>query len=310
MEQTNQTICRRDFIRSGGVALAAAALAPFALDSAGRALAQSDKKRALKKAVHLGMISGNQSVLEKFKLAKALGFDGLEVNGPNDPQKAEILKAREETGLEIASVMDTVHWADTLSDPDAAVRARGLEGLKNALRDCKAYGASSVLLVPGVVNKKVSYDQVYERSQVEIRKAIPLAEELGVKIAIENVWNQFLLSPMEAARYVDDFKSDAVGWHFDVGNIVNYGWPEQWIHILGKRILKVHVKEFSRGKRDKEGLWKGFDAELLEGDDDWPAVMKALDDVGYHGWLIAEIGGGGEDRLKDIATRMDKIMAS
>jgi hexulose-6-phosphate isomerase len=305
-----QTICRRDFIRSGSVALAAAALAPFALDSASHVLAQSDKKRALKKAVHLGMISGNQSVLEKFKLAKALGFDGLEVNGPNDPQKAEILKAREETGLEIASVMDTVHWGDTLSDPDAAVRARGLEGLKNALRDAKAYGSSSVLLVPGVVNKKVSYDQVYERSQAEIRKAIPLAEELGVKIAIENVWNQFLLSPMEAARYVDDFKSDAVGWHFDVGNIVNYGWPEQWIHILGKRILKVHVKEFSRGKRDKEGLWKGFDAELLEGDDDWPAVMKALDDVGYHGWLIAEIGGGGEERLKDIATRMDKIMAS
>jgi L-ribulose-5-phosphate 3-epimerase len=305
-----QTICRRDFIRSGSVALAAATLAPFAMDSASPALAQTAKKRTLKKAIHLGMISGNQSVLEKFKLAKDLGFDGLEVNGPSDPQKAEILKACEETGLKIANVMDSVHWSDTLSDPDAAVRARGVEGLKNAMRDCKAYGCSTVLLVPGVVNKKVSYDEVYERSQAEIRKAIPLAEELGVKIAIENVWNQFLLSPMEAARYVDEFKSDAVGWHFDVGNIVNYGWPEQWIHILGKRIFDVHVKEFSRGKRDKEGLWKGFDVELLEGDDDWPAVMKALDDVGYHGWMIAEIGGGGEQRLKDIATRMDKIMAS
>lgn len=302
-----QSICRRDFIRSSGVALAAATLAPFALDSANRALAQTAKKRTLKKAIHLGMISGEQSVLEKFKLAKEMGFDGLEVNGPSDPNKEEILKARDATGLEIASVMDSVHWADTLSDPDAAVRARGLEGLKNALRDCKAYGCSSVLLVPGVVNKKVSYDEVYERSQIEIRKAVPLAEELGVKIAIENVWNGFLLSPLEAARYVDDFKSDAVGWHFDVGNIINYGWPEQWIHILGKRILKVHVKEFSRAKRDKEGLWKGFGVELLEGDNDWPAVMKALDDVGYHGWMIAEIGGGGAERLKDIATRMDKI---
>jgi hexulose-6-phosphate isomerase len=309
MKQTHQTICRRDFIRSGSVALAAATLAPFALDSASPALAQTAKKRTLKKAIHLGMISGDQSVLDKFKLAKDLGFDGLEVNGPNDPQKAEILKAREATGLEIASVMDSVHWADTLSDPDAAVRARGLEGLKNCLRDCKAYGCSSVLLVPGVVNKNVSYDQVYERSQAEIRKAVPLAEELGVRIAIENVWNQFLLSPMEAARYVDDFKSAAVGWHFDVGNIINYGWPEQWIHILGKRIEKIHVKEFSRAKRDKEGLWKGFGVELLEGDNDWLAVMKALDDVGYHGWMIAEIGGGGAERLKDIAARMDKINA-
>ena len=128
----------------------------------------------------------------------------------------------------------------------------------------------------------------YERSQAEIRKAIPLAEELGVKIAIENVWNHFLLSPLEAARYVDEFKSDAVGWHFDVGNIIASGWPEQWIDILGKRIQKLHIKEYSRAKRDKEGLWKGFQVDYLEGDNNWPVVMKALDDIGYRGWAIAE----------------------
>src|SRR5437764_102613 len=124
----------------------------------------------------------------------------------------------------------------------------------------------------------------------QIRKAVPLAEELGVKIAVENVWNQFLLSPLEAARYVDEFKSPAVGWHFDVGNVINYGWPEQWIRILGKRIQKLHIKEFSRKKRDSEGLWKGFEVPLGEGDNNWPAVMQALDDIGYHGWAMAEQG--------------------
>ena len=299
---------RRDFIKTSGMTLAAA-LGSAAVSPA--LLAQEQKpKRTLKKAIHLGMISGNMPVMDKFKLAKDMGFQGLEVNGPKDPDKAQILKARDETGIQIANVMDSVHWNDTLSDPKPEVRARGLEGLKEALRDAKDYGCPSVLLVPGVVNKNVAYQEVYERSQVEIRKALPLAEELGVKINIENVWNQFLLSPMEAARYVDEFNSKAVGWHFDAGNIVNYGWPEQWIRILNKRICSFHVKEFSRTKRDKEGLWKGFDVELLEGDNDWPAIMKALDEVGYQGWLIAEIGGGGAARLKTISTNMDRILAA
>jgi hexulose-6-phosphate isomerase len=206
--------------------------------------------------------------------------------------------------------MNSAHWSSPLSDPNPEVRARGMEGLKTALRDAKKLGCSSVLLVPAVVKKDVSYADAYTRSQAEIRKVVPLAEELGVTIAIENVWNQFLLSPLEAARYVDEFNSPRVGWHFDVGNLVNYGWPEQWIRILGKRIAKVHVKEFSRSKRDKEGLWKGFEVELLAGDCDWPAVMKALDDIGYQGWLIAEISGGDAQRLKTIAELMDRILAS
>ena len=191
------------------------------------------------------------------------------------------------------------------------MRAEGLEALQQTLRDAKRYGASSVLLVPAVVNKEVTYAEAYTRSQAEIRKAIPLAEELGVKIAIENVWNQFLLSPLEAARYVDEFNSPAVGWHFDVGNFLNYGWPEQWIRILGKRIQKLHIKEFSRKKRDNEGLWKGFDVKFLEGDNDWPAVMKALDDIGYTGWAITEqAGGDSPEGLKDLADRLEKILAS
>jgi hexulose-6-phosphate isomerase len=165
--------------------------------------------------------------------------------------------------------------------------------------------------VPAVVHKDVSYNDAYDRSHAEIAKAVPLAEELGVKIAIENVWNQFLLSPLEAARFVDEFNSPAVGWHFDVGNVITYGWPEQWIRILGKRIQKLHIKEYSRKKRDAEGLWKGFDVKYLEGDNDWPAIMKALDDIGYNGWGIAEQGGGDTlGGLKDLSTRMTKIFAS
>jgi hexulose-6-phosphate isomerase len=198
-----------------------------------------------------------------------------------------------------------------LSHPDPKVREEGLEALKQTLRDAKRYGATSVLLVPAVVNEEVSYADAYNRSQEQIRKAVPLAEELGVKIAIENVWNQFLLSPMEAARYVDEFNSPAVGWHFDVGNIINYGWPEQWIQILGKRIQKLHIKEFSRKKRNEQGLWKGFDVALLEGDDNWPAVMKALDDIGYGGWGIAEQGGGDSQAgLQDLSDRLTRIFSS
>jgi hexulose-6-phosphate isomerase len=269
----------------------------------------SVSKRGIKKAIMWGTVGVPGSVLEKMKAVKAAGFEGAEMNSHMDQD--EVLRARDETGLVIPSVCGAKHWDKPLSDPDPQVRAEGLEALRQTLRDAKRYGATSVLLVPAVVNKKVSYTEAYTRSHEEISKAVPLAEELGVKIAIENVWNQFLLSPLEAARYVDEFNSPAVGWHFDVGNVINYGWPEQWIRILGKRIQKLHIKEFSRKKRDDQGLWKGFDVALLEGDDDWPAVMRALDDIGYHGWGIAEQSGGDTpEGLRDLARRMDKIFAS
>jgi hexulose-6-phosphate isomerase len=258
-----------------------------------------------------GTVGLKGSVLEKMKAIKEAGFDGVEMNSHMDQD--EVLRARDETGLVIPSVCGSVHWAKPLSHPDPKVREEGLEGLKQTLRDAKRYGASSVLLVPAVVNKDISYPDAYARSQAEIRKAIPLAEELGVKIAIENVWNQFLLSPLEAARYVDEFNSPAVGWHFDVGNIINYGWPDQWIHVLGKRIQKLHIKEFSRKKRDSQGLWEGFKVQLTEGDNDWPAIMKALDDIQYSGWGISEQPGSDTatpEAMKELVHRMTKIFAS
>jgi hexulose-6-phosphate isomerase len=159
----------------------------------------------------------------------------------------------------------------------------------------------------------VSYADAYQRSVAEITKVIPLAESLGVAIAIENVWNQFLLSPLEAATYVDGFKSPMVRWHFDVGNIVNQGWPDHWIRVLGARIAKVHVKEYSRKIRDTKGPRSGFDVELMEGDSDWPTVMRALDDVKYTGWMITEQRRppGLDDRafLEHLSKKLDAIFA-
>lgn len=304
----NTEFTRRQFLKTSGSAIALAALAHPALHAAD-APADAPKKRGIKKAIMWGTVGGGGSVLERFQRVKEAGFQGIEPNSHMDQK--EVLEARDATGLQLPSVCDSVHWAKPLSDPNPAVRATGLEALKQSLRDAHAYGATSVLLVPAVVNKQVSYADAYTRSQAEIRKAVPLAEELGVTIAIENVWNQFLLSPLEAARYVDEFNSPRVGWHFDIGNVINYGWPEQWIRILGKRIAKLHIKEYSRSKRDKSGPYAGFAVPFLEGDNDWPSIMKALDEIGYNGWGISEQGGGGDlAGLKDLSERMDRMFAS
>jgi L-ribulose-5-phosphate 3-epimerase len=292
---------RRNFVKTGAGLAAMLTSLPSSLPAAG--------KRTLHKAIMYETVGLKGSVLDKFQAVKDAGFEGIEPMSHMNQQ--EVLAAFKASGLKPASVCCATHWDKPLSDPDPAVRAAGIKGMQQALHDAKAYGASSVLLVPAIVNKKVSYSDAYQRSQEEIRKLVPLAAELNVQIAIENVWNHFLLSPLEAARYVDEFQSAAVGWHFDVGNIIAYGWPEQWIHILNKRIAKLHIKEFSRKKMNTEGLEKGFDVDFLEGDDDWPAVMKALDEIGYNGWGIAEQPGGKTpEGLHHLSTKMDLIFAS
>ena len=268
------------------------------------------QRREVRKSLKFGMIRDGETVRDKFAVAKDCGFAGVEMDAPSGLDPGSVVEAAKATGITIPGVVDSAHWKHTLSDPDPAVRGKGRAALETAVRDCRRYGGSSVLLVPAVVNKQVSYVDAYRRSQEEIRTVLPLAAELEVTIAIENVWNNFLLSPIEAARYLDELESPWVGWHFDVGNVVNYGWPEQWIRTLGRRIVKLDVKEFSRAKRDAEGLWKGFQVELLEGDCDWPAVMKALDDVGYEGWATLEVSGGDARRLSDLSARLDRIIAS
>lgn len=297
---------RREFLQAGAV-LATLALTPqlFAGDAK-----PATPRRAYKKAIMWGTVGVKGSVLEKMKAVKAAGFDGVEMASHLD--QAEVLQARDATGLEITSVCGELHWKKPLSDPDAAVRAEGLAGLQQTLRDAKAYGAGSILLVPGVVNDKVSFDDCWKRSAEQIRLAVPLAAELGVKISIENVWNNFITSEDQAVRYVDEFQSPWVGWHFDCGNIIRYGDPIAWIKALGKRINRVHIKEYSRDRAMRSGdVWKGFAAPLLEGANNWPGIIKALDQIGYDSYLITEQGGGDSpDGLRDLCARLEKIIAA
>ncbi len=300
---------RRTFLQTAGGVLAASALSPLAKSEE----AAPKKKRPLKKAVNLGMIKGaaGATVSDRFKMARDAGFDGLELNLPDDALTVDLIqKAKADSGLEIAGIICTPHWSFPLSDPDPAKRERTVRGLQLALEQGGEIGCSRVLLVPGVVNKQVDYQQCWQRAIEGIKRCTEAAEKAKCWIAIENVWNHFIMDPLSAARFVDEIGSPWVGWHLDLGNLVTYGWPEHWVHILGPRILNLHIKEYSRKKRDAEGPYKGFGVELGEGDNDWPATMKALDEIGYKGWGILEVGGGDATRLKFLADRTDQLFAS
>jgi len=267
----------------------------------------------IRKALKVGMIGVEGPLEAKFAAAREAGFDGVELDSPGPYKAHEVEVAKKNTGIEVPGVVLSTHWNKPFNHPDPGVRREAADALRTAIRDCRDFGGSTVLVVPAVVNQSMSYVDAYERSQAEIRPMIAIAREHEVAIAFENVWNGFLLSPMEAARYVDelqpqvDHSKRTVGWYFDIGNIVNFGWPEHWIDALGPRIIKLDVKEFSRKRRDDEGLWKGFGVEIGEGDVGWDRVREALRRIGFAGWAAAEVGGGGPDRLKDIARRMDRV---
>jgi len=296
---------RRQFAKSS--LMASALLSASSLP--GFSSLASPAGRSLKRGIMWGSIGFGKPISEKFEAARQAGFEGVEVMSHLD--RNEVLRARDATGLAVPSVCDALHWKFLLSDPDPKIREQGVDALKVSLEDAKAYGADTVLLVPGRVTESVSYDVCWERTVEEIKKVIPLAEQLNVKIAIENVWNNFLLSPVEAAYYVDQFKSNIMGSYFDCGNILVYGWPEQWIRILGHRIAKVHIKEFSRQIADKQGKGAGFGVKLTEGDVNWTAVMKSLDDIGYNSFTtIEQPGGGTPEGLKDLCDRLKRIHES
>ncbi|WP_166829253.1 sugar phosphate isomerase/epimerase family protein [Thalassoroseus pseudoceratinae] len=297
---------RRDFLRDASVG--AVTLAATSALSASNTQAADSAPPRIRKAVKLGMVRTDGTLAEKFQLLKDLGYDGVEVSAPNSMDTKELLKARDAADLPIHGVVNSVHWRQTLSHPDPNVRAAGLDGFKKAIQAAKDYEASSVLLVPAVVTEDVSYKDAYKRSQAEIRKALPLAEKLDIRILFENVWNNFLLSPLEMAYYIDSFDSPLVGAYFDVGNIVRYGWPTHWVEALGERIGKLDIKEYSRKLQNSKGPRSGFGVEIGEGDCDWPGVMKALDKIGYSGWATAEVRGGDKERLADIKSRMDRVL--
>jgi len=287
--------------------------AALALLTPGLLLAADSKEERpfLRKAIMWGSLAVKGTILQKMQAAKDAGFAGVEPM--SHMAQDEVVAAFEQTGLRAASVCCSTHWNETLSHPNPGTRERGLEGLKQTLRDAKRYGAGSVLLVPGVVNNQVTYADCWKRSIEQIRQAIPLAESLGVVISIENVWNDFITKEDEAVRYLDEINSPMVKWHFDIGNIIWYGDPIDWVRKLGNRIARLHIKEYSRDLAMRQGnKGNGFSARYLEGANNWKGIMKALREVGYSGeWGISEQGGGGSpEGLQDLSTRMDKIFAS
>jgi len=292
---------RRSFLKFSAGAALAASVAPTA---------PAAPKRNLRKAIMYNTIGVKGTPLEKFRAMKQAGFEGVEPLGAMN--RDEVLAAFKETGLEAASVCCHIHWVKPLSAPDAATRKLGLDGLIHSLHDAHAYGATSVLLVPGVARNGVTYQQCFDRSITEIRKAIPVARDLGVKIAIENVGNDFILQPEQAVEYLDAINSEWVGWHFDIGNAGRHGPAEKWIQVLGKRVLKIHIKDYSAKPADPKA--KGnVRPKLLDGDTNWPAVMQALDNAGYSGWAISEQPPNQASDVasaSDLAQRMDRIFVS
>jgi len=286
---------RRDFV-------AAAALP--ALASIPAAIARAGTRLPIRKAVLFEMLPKSLSIADRFKLARDTGFEATECPTTPDQRTAdEIKRASESAKLPIHSVMNMAHWKYPLSSADPAVVAESVKGMETSLRNAHFWGAETVLLVPAVVNPQTSYQDAWTRSQEQIRKLIPMAEELKVIIAVEEVWNKFLLSPLEYAKYIDDFRSPWVRSYFDVGNVVLTGYPQDWIRTVGPRIVKLHIKDFRFRKIQAEFV------PLREGDIAWPEVYKALGEIGYHGTATVELENGDETYLREVNRRFELILS-
>jgi L-ribulose-5-phosphate 3-epimerase len=265
---------------------------------------RGETRLPITKAVEFNMLPKGLSAMEAFQLAKDCGFEQIECPTTPDESKAEeMLAASRKTGLRIHSVMNQAHWGSPLSSPDPAVVDKSLEGMRQSLANAKLWGADTVLLVPAVVNAEVSYAQAWERSQRQIRKLIPIAQESKIVIGIEEVWNKFLLSPLEFARYIDSFDSPSVKAYFDVGNVAISGYPQDWIRVLGKRIVKLHIKDFKFEKNVASWM------PLKEGTIDWRAVHAALEAINYKGTATVELPGGDAEYLKEVNRRFEQILS-
>lgn len=287
---------RRQFLQKAMVSATA-----LGVSAMGATAAPDSTSGRPKKSVMFSMLPDSLSVEERFRLAKTVGFEGVEVAPVEDEAAATRLRsAAERAGIPIQSVIYG-GWDSPLSSPDPAVVARGLQNTRHALQCAKWVGADDILLVPAIVTPETRYQDAYTRSQKNVHALIPTAEKLGVMILIEEVWNKFLLSPLEFAHYIDSFRHPLVQAYFDVGNVVIWGYPEDWIRTLGKRIKKVHLKDFKRATYQF--------VNLREGDVNWPEVRRAFTDVGFTGYMNTELGGGDEAYLRDVSARVDKILA-
>jgi len=252
-----------------------------------------------------------------FEVSREAGYDAVELNINSDggigltmettPQEADAIAAMARGhGLRLSSISTAQLWRYPLSSADPDVRAQGRRIVMKELELAERLGADTVLVVPGAVNETASYGESYERSRNELEKLVPEAEKRGIRIGVENVWNKFLLSPLEMKNFIDDFDSPYLGAYFDVGNILLYGFPQQWIRILNDRIFKVHVKDFKTGVGNGHGF-----VPLLAGDVNWPEVVRALRDIGYADTLTAEVAvypHSPYQAVYDTARQLDAII--
>src|ERR1700731_2632850 len=301
---------RREFLKSSVTTAAVTAsieggLAKslLATPAAQAAASSSPPTLSIEKGLVYSMLPDSLSHANRFKMARNAGFEVVQAPTTTDQNTAEEIKnAADKANIRIDSVMNMDHWDYPLSSSDPAVVEKSLTGMRTSLHNAKLWGSDTVLLVPGVVNPQTSYRDAWARSQKEIHTLIPLAEELQVVIAIEEVWNKFLLSPLEMATYIEEFQSPWIQAWFDVGNVLLYGYPQDWIRTLGKSIAKVHLKDFKRKESGYE--W----ANLGDGDVDWEAVREAFRDIGYSGSAVVELKGGDEAYLRDVSRRVDRLV--
>lgn len=307
--KTGRRASRRDFL-TATTAVASAALCSgaignkaFAVVAEQAPVAKTDSTKMntnIYTSVKWGMIKEPGSVKEKFALMKELGYDGMELSGPGSLKAAEVRAASDATGMPVHGIVNGKHWKIRMSDPDPKVQADAVAIMEVCLRETAAFGGDSVLLVPGAVrSENENHDQVWQRSIVNIRKLLPLASKLGVRILIENVWNGFCETPEQLRDYLDEIASPWVGAYFDIGNVQKFSPSAQWIRTLGSRIVKLDAKGW--------GIKAGF-CKIGDGDVDWADVRKALAEIKFTGWSTAEVSGGKRDRLLDISQRMDKYL--
>lgn len=298
---------RRAFLKSLTAVLGTAAAVRPGTTAAQAPAAPAAQGAGIRKSTLISMLPKERSYSERFAMAKEAGFEAVEMRTvTSEPEAGEIRDASQKTGLKIHSVMNEDHWRLPLSSSDPDVVARSVKGMETSLRNAALWGADAVLLVPAVVDAQTSYKDAWTRSQQVIReRLLPMARDLKVVIAVEEVWNKFLLSPLEFARYIDEFESPWLRAYFDVGNVVFYGFPQDWIRALGSRTVKVHLKDFRHDRSNSRYEW----TNLGEGDIDWPEVRKALAEVKYSGYVTTELRGGDAAYLKDLSGRVDRILA-
>jgi L-ribulose-5-phosphate 3-epimerase len=251
-----------------------------------------------------------------FQAAKQAGFDGIEINVEAE---GELTTSTDETavrrfhelaleiGIELTSLSTGLGWKFPLTSNDREIPDRGKDIIRNCIHIARWLGVNTVLCVPGVVDAETSYDAAYDHAQSALRDLSLDAAANEVHIGVENVWNRFLLSPLEMARFVDEIGSKWVGVYFDVGNVLQFGFPQQWIRILGPRIVRIHVKDF----KQSIGNGRAF-ANPLQGDVPWKEVRIALDEIGYEGYVTAEVEGYKqypELGLKHIAESLREVFA-